>query len=578
MKRLVAILLVLCMTFGISACEKTEYEIFELLPNEFLTGETLDEDGVIKAGTKQYTEEDIQNMNGGEANMVFGNEGYLSFLQGKFSENKVENYEQAIEAIQPMAELLGLSAGSEFFCVYGTRDSQGYTYYTFQQRYGELTIAYTGLKIIIDPEGYTAGLSSSFVPNIGFAEETEDIGAEAAENIVLDTQSSYNLTVYSEATHKMAYSYYGQTVNCYAVYTNNPNADSRDFDMKYYEHFVAFNGEYLACYPVASFGTGNTDATRAEDYFASLTSTDTEFTVTTYDGKTETVTVPVAYNENNDTYYLASVERLMAVGYYSDMAQYGQVTFVESKTGTDWRNNDLLAYDRYIKAYDFYASYGLNSVDGMGTPILICTQMPDDNACYCGIQSGWAYFGASDLNVYSEGMDVVGHEYTHGYTASSLTMHIYSGHTGAINEAFSDIMGNIIEMSYGMTEDTTWAVGENAGGAMRSQSNPALYNQPTAVGDQYYADPEDLEYDNGGVHINNSLLSQMAYKLYAAGLGIEEQADMWMRAIEMLTPRSEYAEVLASLKLSIDITGVDAYYKEFLTEAFMEAGMIEGGR
>lgn len=574
MKRLCAILLIFCIMLGITGCQKTEYEAYQLLPNEFLLGETISADGVVQEGMMQYTKEDIQRMNNGKANMVFGNEGYLSFLQGRFSEKKVENYEQAVESILPMAELLGLSAGSEFFAVYGTRDSQGYTYYTFQQRYGELTVAYAGLKIIIDPDGYTAGLSSSFVPNVGIAEEMTDIGAEAAEAVVLETQADYDLTVFSEATHKLAYSYYGQMVNCYAVYTNNPNSDARDFDMRYYEHFVAYDGTYLACYPVASFGKGNTDATRAEEYFNSLVSKDTQFTVTTWDGRKETITVPVAYNADNDTYYLASVERRMAVGYYSDMAQYGLVHLVESENGTDWRNNDLLAYDRYIKAYDFYASYGLYSVDGMGIPILIGTQMPDDNACYCGIQSGWAYFGASDLNVYSEGMDVIGHEYTHGYTANSLTMHKYSGYTGAINEAFSDIVGNIIEMTYGMTTDTTFAVGENAGGAIRSQSDPEAYQQPTKVGGQYFVDPTNTDYDNGGVHVNNSLLHQMAYKLYMEGLSIEDQSTMWMKTIEMLTPLSEFEEVLASLKMSMDILGIDPYYKDFITDAFAEAGLI----
>ena len=574
MKRLLALLMVLCTMFGVSACGTAAYDTFQLLPNEFLAGETVDADGVVREGLQQYTQEDIQQMNNGNANMVFGNQGYLSFLQGRFSNEKVENYEQAVEAILPMAELLGLSAGSEFFAVYGARDSQGYTYYTFQQRYGELTIAYAGLKIMIDPDGYTAGLSSSFVPNIGLAEETEDIGAEAAEAVVLEAQAGYDLTIYSEATHQVAYSNYGQMVNAYAVYSNNPNSDARDFDMKYYEHFVAFDGTYLACYPVASFGKGNTDATRAEEYFDSLVSTDTQFTVTTWDGRTETITVPVAYNANNDTYYLASVERRMAVGYFDDMDQYGMVTLVESQNGTDWRNNDLLVYDRYIKAYDFYASYGLDSVDGMGVPILIGTQMAMDNACYCGIQSGWAYFGTSDLNFFGEGMDVVGHEYTHGYTANSLTMHKYCGNTGAINEAFSDIIGNIIEMSYGMTDDTNWEIGENAGGAIRSQSDPEAYGQPTSVGGKYYMDPTDLENDNGGVHANNSLLHQMAYKLYMQGMSIEEQSNLWMRTIEMLTPLSEYPEVLAALKMSIDINGIDPSYKDFLTDAFAEAGLI----
>ena len=574
MKRLLSTLMVLCMLLSVSACKRIEYETFQLLPNEFLAGETLDASGQIQEGIQQLSRSDIQRMNNGKANMIFGNEGYLSFLQGKFSNNKIENYEQAVESIQPLAELLGLSSGSEFFAVYVAKDSYGYTYYTFQQRYGELTVAYAGLKIIVDPDGYTAGLSSSFVPNIGYSEIEIDIGAEAAEAVVLKTQSDYNLTVYSEATHKVAYSFYGQILNCYAVYTNNPNADALDFDMKYYEHFVSFDGEYLTCYPVASFGTDNTDATRAEEYFDSLISTDTEFTVTTCNGSTETITVPVAYNAKNKTYYLASTERRIAVGYYTDMAKFGLVKFVESKTGTDWRNNDLLAYDRYIKAYDFYASYGVYSVDGIGIPILIGTLMPEDNACYCGISSGWAYFGVSDLNNYSEGMDVVAHEYTHGYTSSSLTMHKYSGNTGAINEAFSDIIGNIIEMSYGMTDDLAWAIGENAGGAIRSQSDPEAYQQPVSVGGKYYCEPTNLNYDNGGVHVNSSLLHQMAYKLYQQGMSLEEQSLLWMRTIDLLTPLSEYPEVLAAMKLSIDIIGIDPSYKEFLTDAFDEAGLI----
>lgn len=59
----------------------------------------------------------------------------MTFLQGKFSEKKVENYEDAIASIQQIAGLIGLGAGSEFFASFASEDDDGYTYYTFQQRY-----------------------------------------------------------------------------------------------------------------------------------------------------------------------------------------------------------------------------------------------------------------------------------------------------------------------------------------------------------------------------------------------------------------------------------------------------------
>ena len=45
-----------------------------------------------------------------------------------------------------IAELLGLSRGSEFFAVYGEQDEYGYTYLTYKQRYGDLTLENAVLK------------------------------------------------------------------------------------------------------------------------------------------------------------------------------------------------------------------------------------------------------------------------------------------------------------------------------------------------------------------------------------------------------------------------------------------------
>ena len=135
-------------------------------------------------------------------------------------------------------------------------------------------------------------------------------------------------------------------------------------------------------------------------------------------------------------------------------------------------------------------------------------------------------------------------------------------------------MGNLMEMMLEMTDDEEWLCGEQCGNAFRSMSDPHRFNQPITVNDPYYADPENVEFDNGGVHRNSSLINQVAYKLDRAGMSYEQQFSLWLRSIEILTPLAEYEEVYESLLMSIDINGFDAAYKDVLADAFTNAGML----
>ena len=262
-KRRIVAILVICMMAGLCGCGQSIYEVYNLVPNEYLTeDEALEGGGEDSTGNDsqdsatQLTVEDIQRMNEGKAQIVYSSEGYVTFLQGKFSEKKVENYEDAIASIQQIAGLIGLGAGSEFFASFASEDDDGYTYYTFQQRYGELTIRNATLRVVVDREGITAGLSCSFTPNIGIAPAVKAVGEEAALQIVQQrlTEEYPNIpfTYYGENTQKLAITFNGTTYSAYAVYTNNPNANAADFDMLYIEHFVTLDGEYLPIrYPVA---------------------------------------------------------------------------------------------------------------------------------------------------------------------------------------------------------------------------------------------------------------------------------------------------------------------------------------
>lgn len=538
----------------------------------------------ISQGTmpKQLTIEDVQAMNGDSTVIdIYSNKGYLSLLVGKYYDKPVENAEDGVESIKGMASLLGLTKGCEFFVVYSERDDDGYTYYTYQQRCGGYTLLYSTLRVVVDPDGYTAGLSCSFVPNLGITEDKGNITAQQAEDVVRKAQPA-SLRYYSDKTVRLAATFNNVVYNCWVVYTNNPD-QSNGFDMPYIEHFVTTEGKYLTAIPANSFAESNSDVMNNDAYFSGLKVQQLTKNVRLGDGSTKKLTVPVSRNNADGKYYLMDPERKIAVAKYQDFCYRDELVFVSSTTLDGWSDNNLLAYSNYIKAYDFYASHGIRSIDGFGTPILVTVGYCDeqgnavDNACFYGVNAGWACFAASDINHYSDCLDVVGHEFTHGVTRQSMQGTCYRNETGAINEAYSDIMGNLCEMLCNETDDRSWLVAERSGAVMRDMGNPNSCGQPEYVGDQYYSSsvlmPVFEINDYGGVHGNNSLIGHMAYLLDRAGMSMDEQFSMWSTSIELLTPMSNYTDLHGALLFALKINGMLQKYGPTLNKAFADAGL-----
>ena len=531
--------------------------------------------------TVQLTEQDIQSMNGGEALLTYSDEGYVTTLVGKYCETPIGTYEDAVASLNGIASLIGLSAGSEFFCVYGASDNEGYTYYTFQQKYAGLTLQYATLKVVVDPQGYTAGLSCSFTPNVGIAEEKTFISASEAEAIVREKFPEPEYRYYTDFTQKSAVTFNARTVECVVVYTSNPE-QSMSFDMPFIEHFVTYAGEYLTSVPTSSIGSELPDAYKTDDYFKNLAPATFTGSVTLFDGSVRQLTVPVAYNAQDGLYYLADIERKIMVADYAAFNFRNQLDFVTSAENSAWDGNYLITYYNYICAYDYYADMNIRSIDGFETPILITVNMcdsegkPENNACFYGLNNGWACFGSSQVNRYGEALDVVAHEYTHGVTRCSMQGTLYANETGAINEAYSDIMGNLIEMREGATNDGAWLLGERCGEVMRSMSDPNAYGQPAFVGDVFYGTnvlTPARTNDNGSVHTNNSLLSHIAYGLYREGMSLAEESKLWFTSIELMTPLSDYDDIYACLIFSAKINGLNQY-SEVITRLFTEAGLL----
>ncbi len=120
-------------------------------------------------------------------------------------------------------------------------------------------------------------------------------------------------------------------------------------------------------------------------------------------------------------------------------------------------------------------------------------------------------------------VDIAGHEFTHAVTQFSAGLQ-YAGESGALNESFSDIFGEMVEL---FTEgNVDWLVGGDRG-AIRSMSNPKLFADPdTYLGSNWRPTHPDSS-DNGGVHTNSGVQNFWFYLLSEGGSGFNDNGDYY---------------------------------------------------
>ena len=133
------------------------------------------------------------------------------------------------------------------------------------------------------------------------------------------------------------------------------------------------------------------------------------------------------------------------------------------------------------------------------------------NAYWNGEQMAYGDGDGVEFRELSGDLDVVGHELSHGVTEATSDL-VYQNESGALNEAFSDIMGTSIEYSYGTGN---WTIGEDIdllNNGFRNMANPNEDGDPS-----HYADRYTGTGDNGGVHTNSGIANHWFYLLVNGG-------------------------------------------------------------
>jgi thermolysin len=271
---------------------------------------------------------------------------------------------------------------------------------------------------------------------------------------------------------------------------------------------------------------------------------------------------------------------------------------------TDGAVVDAHAYSGYM--YDFlYKRFGRRGLDDANVPIHNVTHAlsrddwllysPDTvgtllaNALYLG--DGVMYYGDGlppsatfaglHWNYMAGALDVVAHELAHGVSDYSAGL-VYEGHSGALSEAFSDIMGTALEF-YAQPEKADYLCAEDAvPGALRSLQNPRAYGDPDHQID-FYTGP----LDNGGVHYNSTIASHAYYLaveggthrmggvVHGVGAANREQIEkIWYRAmVYLFPPRVHFCEArTATLQAARELYGAGSPAERAVDEAWTAVG------
>ncbi|MBC8122947.1 MAG: M4 family metallopeptidase [Gemmatimonadaceae bacterium] len=225
------------------------------------------------------------------------------------------------------------------------------------------------------------------------------------------------------------------------------------------------------------------------------------------------------------------------------------------------------AYDGAGATYDLYLDiFERNSLDDRGIRLDATVHYDRDynNAFWDGRQMVYGDGDGQLFERFTRSIDVIAHELTHGVTQYEAGL-VYSGQPGALNESFSDVFGSLVKQRVlnQTAAEADWLVGEGLftanvqGVALRSLKAPGTaYDDPVLGKDPQPAllrDYQDVDYDNGGVHINSGIPNYAFYltAVEIGGYAWEKAGRIWYIALKDRLRRDTNFERAATLILQV---------------------------
>ena len=242
------------------------------------------------------------------------------------------------------------------------------------------------------------------------------------------------------------------------------------------------------------------------------------------------------------------------------------LSVVSSNSANNWAVADTVSAAFLIsQTYDYFLNvHQRNSIDGRKGTVMGIVRLGKSfpNAFWDGEQQ-LMVFGDSDT--YAGSLDVIAHEMTHGVTDNSSKL-VYQGQSGALNEAMSDIFGEMAEFrTYGSND---WIIGTHMRESIRSMSDPKRFGDPAKMSEFVVT-----KQDNGGVHINSGIINRAFYLLaegMSGAIGRSDAETIFYRALtQHLSKNSQFIDArLGAIAAANALFGVSSNQSRKTGEAF----------
>ncbi|MFJ1755007.1 M4 family metallopeptidase [Kitasatospora sp. NPDC088134] len=286
--------------------------------------------------------------------------------------------------------------------------------------------------------------------------------------------------------------------------------------------------------------------------------------------------------------------------YNSPQSNPAQNARTFSKSSNSWGNGSTSSRESaavdasygLAKTWDFYKNTfnrsGIRN-DGRGAPayVHVDNQLLNafyDDSCFC---MSFGDGSSQNGNIPLTALDVSGHEMSHGVTAATANLN-YSGESGGLNEATSDIFGTMVEFSAGNSTDPgDYYIGEklNMGnGYLRRMDNPAAdgsslscYSSRAGQVDVHYSSGIANHFfyltaegtgakTIGGLPHNGTPCNGDSF----GGIGKDKAAQIWYRALSTyMTSTTNYSAArTATLQAAADLYGANSQERYIVSKAW----------
>jgi Zn-dependent metalloprotease len=332
-------------------------------------------------------------------------------------------------------------------------------------------------------------------------------------------------------------------------------------------------------------------------------------------------TVSISTTVSGSTYYMEDTTRRMGT---FNMNSTGNETYGTGGTQSRYTDTDDVwnttiqragvdAHYGAAKTYDYYKNvHGRNGIDGNngpgtttsavgGIPLVVSRVHFGSSGAYNNAfwYNNQMSYGDGDGTNFSPltTLDICGHEMTHGVTERTANL-TYAKESGALNEAWSDMFGAMVELyaQGGSPTANTWKIGEQAytpgngtGDALRYMDNPPLAGDPDHYSERLYpgtCTPSNAN-DQCGVHTNSAIANKAFYLVVAGGthpqsgvtvtgIGATDGAKIFYRALTAgyMTSSTNFAGArTATLNSATDLFGSGTTQYNSVANAWCAVGV-----